>query len=165
MTLQHFFTTRAVVFIILFLVFGLFAYTSYAPTPLNMTATSTPVAVENTTPPTFVWKSEAATTTNLDGLPKTTVFVEATYADGSVVRKQIDTPDGSCNVLEDSKIERLANTSIYQCYAAGFGYYYRIAKGESSYVIQRKGFEEGSPEYTPPEYPFENVGEFSFMVK
>lgn len=160
MTTSQFFKGRAIGFsIVIIIALAFFAYKKYTSgaIPPEPVATTT---VQNTELPVFTRKTEYSDSKNLDGLPKTKLSLEAKYADGTIQTKHIDTPDGSCNALDDREADQLASTTIFQCYAAGFGYRYKIVKGENSYVVMRKSFEEGSPEYNPPEQVYEAVAEF-----
>ncbi|MES2622960.1 MAG: hypothetical protein V4576_00970 [Patescibacteria group bacterium] len=156
---------KYIILAILFIIcIGYFALKTYPPAPTQpvdqvQTIPEEQVA-QNTVPPTFKWIGEPAAALNLDGLPKTNVFVEVTYSDGTVAKKLIDTPDGSCNDLKKADSDSVASTTIFQCYAAGFGYHYKIVRAERSYLVLRKGFEESGPEYTPPEMKYEPVSEF-----
>lgn len=161
MTLTKFFVGRAVVVSILFVLgAGVFVYKTYFTTTPSV---ETPVqeTVGTTEPPVFVWKYEKANTLNLDGLPKTNVFLEATYSNGVVERKLIATTDGGCNDLPESDKDSVPTSTDAQCYAAGLGYHFKVTKGSLSYLVQKKRFEEASPDYTPPVSVYEVVGEFS----
>ncbi len=98
---------------------------------------------------------------DLDGLPKTVIFVDVTYANGKTVSKKVDEVQGSCNDVDpDAKdYDMVAGTTKIQCYAAGFGEWYKIIKGADSYEVMRKEFAEGSPDFNPPEFPYETVVE------
>ena len=160
MTVTKFFIGRAIVVsILLVLGFGVFVYKTYFTTPPNA---ETPVqeTVGTTEPPVFVWKYEKANTLNLDGIPKTNVFLEATYSNGVVERTLIATTDGGCNDLPESDKDSVPTSTDAQCYAAGLGYHFKVTKGSTSYLVQKKRFEEASPDYTPPASVYEVVGEF-----
>jgi hypothetical protein len=163
MTIRQFFIGRAIVCTILVLI--AIVYVIYSTVITKPKHVETVRVVNPTVPsavPAFSWQTEKANENNLDGLPKTHVYVEATHANGKREKKLVDTPDGGCNALQESEPDSIAGTTVFQCYAAGFGYRYKITKGESSYLVMRKGFEEGSPEYTPKEQGYEKVAEFSF---
>lgn len=112
--------------------------------------------------PTFTWKFEPADTLNGDGNPNTNVFLDAKYSDGEVTSKLIQVSHGSCNELPDADSDSLLGTTNVQCYGAGFGFTFKITKGENSYLVMKKEFEEGSPDYDPPEQSYEVVSEFPF---
>ncbi len=102
---------------------------------------------------------------DLDGLPKTQVSLDVTYANGIVVSKRIEEVQGSCNNVDPQKedADRVVGTTKIQCYAAGFGEYYKIIKGINSYEVRRKHIEEGVPEVAPTEFNYETVAEFPLM--
>lgn len=102
---------------------------------------------------------------DLDGLPKTQVSLDVRHANGIVVSKRIEEVQGSCNPVDPQKedVDRVAGTTKIQCYAAGFGEYYKIVKGVNSYEIRRKHIEEGVPEVPPTEFKYETVAEFPLM--
>lgn len=118
------------------------------------------VHLESTMPPVFMWKYEKDDSFNLDGVPQTNIFLEATYPNGAVETKLIDTTESSCNDLPDSEEDSVLNSTTIQCYGAGLGYSFKITKGENSYFIERKMFEEALPDYDPPLYEYEVVSEF-----
>ena len=160
MTLTKFFLGRAVVVsILLVIALGVFVYKTYFTALVN-TEAPTQETIGTTEPPVFVWKYEKATTLNLDGLPKTNVFLEATYSNGAVERKLIATTDGGCNDLPESDADSVPTSNDAQCYAAGLGYHFKVTKGSASYLVQKKRFEEASPDYTPPASVYEVVAEF-----
>lgn len=108
----------------------------------------------------FDWIFEEADTLNGDGNPNTNVFLYAKYDDGEVVQKLIQVSHGSCNELPDADADSVPNTTNVQCYGAGFGFTFKITKGENSYLVMKKEFEEGSPDYDPPEQEYKVVSEF-----
>lgn len=109
----------------------------------------------------FTWRYQEGAL-NLDGIPGTKIFLDAMNANGKVLSKEIDEVDGSCNDIlpseEDTDI--VAGSSKIQCYAAGLGQWFKITKGENSYLVLRKTFEEALPDYTSPSYQYESVAEF-----
>jgi len=111
---------------------------------------------------TFTWIFEKAAMDNPDGIPKTNVALEVKYADGSVVKKNIETVDGSCNALADKDADSVASSTKIQCYAAGFGQWFKVTKGDGAYNVQRKNFEESTPEQTPTNYAYETLATFPF---
>ena len=117
------------------------------------------VPSEMTSPATsFAWRYEDGAE-DLDGLPKTMVFLDVTYANGKVVSGKVDEVQGSCNAVDPSKDDADITTGStkIQCYAAGFGEWYKIVKVDTSYEIRRKYFEEASPEMMPTDFPYETV--------
>lgn len=117
---------------------------------------------KETEAPIFTWRFEPADTLNGDGNPNTNVFLDAKYIDGEVVSKLIQVSHGSCNELPDADADNVPGTTIVQCYGAGFGFYFKITKGEKSYLVMKKEFEEGSPDYDPPVQEYKVVAEFPF---
>lgn len=162
MTFRPFSLDKAVVFSLLFLVgLGVFAYTSYlSHMPSEELVDS--VSGEAERPPRFMWKTGPDSSLNLDGLPQTAIFIEVTYSDGTVQKKLIDTVPSSCNVTDTSEKGSVEHSTTLQCYGAGLGYYFIVTRGEQAYLIQRKKFEEASPEYDPPAYVYETVEELPF---
>lgn len=164
MTLRGFFMGRAVVFtLLLVLGIGVYAYKAYRPSDQTseVAPPEAPESVESSEPPTFTWRFGESESLNLDGLPETDVFLEAKYSGGAVQSKLIDTTPGSCNALPDPDAGSIPGSDTIQCYSAGLGYRFKVTRGESSYLVQRKTFEEASPDYDPPSYEYEVVAEFS----
>jgi hypothetical protein len=112
--------------------------------------------VVSTESPTFTWRFENADTLNGDGNPNTNVFLDVKYSDGEVKSELIQVSHGSCNVLPDGKENNI------QCYGAGFGFRFKIVKGEKSYLVMKQEFDEGSPDYNPPEQEYKAVKEIPF---
>lgn len=111
---------------------------------------------------TFSWRFAEAKTNNLDGLPKTDIFLTITYNHRSI-EKLVDTVDGGCSLLEGQIFEGdISNAGSVQCYAAGFGQQYRVTQSKYVFFVERKFFEEASPDITPSVYEWEVVSEFSF---
>lgn len=117
--------------------------------------------VEDTIPPVFVWRYATSTERNPDGIPKTIVYLEVTYPNETPTRKLIDTTDGSCNDLPDSEADVAPYSTLIQCYYAGLGFKFKVVKIGSTYKVMRKQFEEGAPNQTPSNYPYETIIEFS----
>lgn len=160
MTLKEFFLGRALVLlVVLFLGFAFFVYQAYftARTPEPV---PDPVVQQSTQPPTFAWTFEDDDMLNPDGNPQTNIFLEATYSDGTLRKELIDTVPSSCTTLPDPEEGSVPNTSAVQCYGAGLGYVYKITEGEQSYRVERKQFEEASPEYEPPVSEYEVIAEW-----
>jgi hypothetical protein len=79
-----------------------------------------------------------------------------------VESKLIQISHGSCNELPDVDPDSVQGTTNVQCYGAGFGFVFKITKGEKSYQVMKKEFEEGSPGYDPPPQEYKVVAEFPF---
>ncbi len=161
---REFFIGRAIVLGILIVIgLGVFAYKTYFVKPELVTPSGILDSTETTSesrPPTFVWKFEEDDSLNPDGNPQTNVILEVQYPNGVEMRRlAIDTTPGSCNELYDTELDSVPGSANIQCYYAGLGYVFKITKGESAYLVQRKEFEEGSPEYEPPVSEFKVVFE------
>lgn len=139
---------------------GFLAFNNYIYNEKNKTPDTVQPSAEGTEPPVFFWRFEQADTLNLDGIPNTKVFLEATYSNGKVQGRLIDTNPGGCNELPDSEPDSLSGTKDVQCYVAGLGQRYKITKGVQSYEVKRKTFEEALPDYNPPAYEYDLVAEF-----
>jgi hypothetical protein len=116
-----------------------------------------PIVTTPTGDPTFTWQY---TYTTSGDFPKTHVALTATYPDSTTIKKDIDTPDGSCNEYASPDKDIYPRSTMIICYAAGLGHYYKVVQSNNAYLVQRKTFEEGSPQYTPPELPFETIARF-----
>lgn len=119
-----------------------------------------PTPITNNTPvgaPIFSWEYSPI---NDRDFPKTQVVLTATYPDNTRISKHIDTPDGSCNEYTSPDADIYPRSTMIICYAAGLGHYYKVVQDKGAYLVQRKTFEEGSPEYTPPELPFKTIERF-----
>lgn len=172
MTLRNFFVGRAVVLCVLLIIgLGVWGYMNYFSAAENTevnTVVPQPIVQQentNTEPPTFAWKYAVADSLNGDGNPETNVFLEAKYPGGAVETKLVDTTPGSCYDLPDAEKGSVAGTTTIQCYHAGLGYTFKITKGEKAYLVKRKTFEEGSPDYIPPETEYETVSEFPLFLQ
>lgn len=106
--------------------------------------------------PTFVWGFKDDDSLNLDGMPRTNIYLDAVYAE-TKDRTLIDTVDGGCTVLEE--IEAGSAVATAQCYWAGLGFRYKVVQGAASYQVQRQRFEESSPDYAAPEFEYETIVE------
>ncbi len=112
--------------------------------------------------PVFAWSYKKATSLNPDGMPNTDVFLTVNYGNGVTQTKLIDTTPGSCNDLPDRDADSVPNSTNIQCYAAGLGYRFKITKGSLAYLVQRKEFEEGTPESKPTTQKYQVVAEIPF---
>jgi hypothetical protein len=100
-------------------------------------------------PQSFEWKFEDADSLNLDGQPNTDVLVDVIYESGEVKAFLVDTQSGGCNALDSADEDNALGSKNAQCYGAGLGFTYKITKGEDSYLVERKKFEEALPDYNP----------------
>lgn len=164
-TLRNFFMGRGLVLLAL-VVFGLlfFIFKIYVFDVKNQVIEPS-LVVEDTNNGEvifFNWRYEPALTLNLDGNPNTNVFLEVAYANGVVKDKFIATTPMSCNTLTETKEIIAPNSSVAQCYGAGLGYLFKVTKGENSYSVERKTFEEALPDTKNPVYKYEAILEFAF---
>ena len=167
MTLRDFFVGRAAVFaFVLVVALGFFLVKTYVwpPAPAIAPETKSEEAAASREPSAFAWRFEKADSMNPDGNPETDVLLDIAYTDSTIESVLIDTTPGNCNELPDPEEQRVEGTGVVQCYAAGLGYRYKITKGESSYLIERKEFEEGSPEYVPVVQEYKIVSEIPFSA-
>lgn len=163
MTLRKFFLGRSLVFILLILIgVAAFLYMTYVSDAPERHTVEPVTQGEPTAASSFVWRFEEADSLNPDGMPETEICLDVTYTDGSVVTELVDTTHASCNALPDTDADSVPGTSNIQCYGAGLGYRFKITRGEESYLVQRKMFEEASPEYEPPVQEYETVSEIPF---
>ena len=167
MTLRRFFVGRAIVFSVLILLgLGVFAYQLYAPADdVDPIVSEETAEAEPAVAVSFAWSFETADSLNLDGNPNTDVYFEVTYSNDAKERLLVDTTAGSCNEVETEEEDVLAGTSVIVCYSAGLGYYFKVIESEEGYHIQRKMFEEASPEYTPPAYEYETIAVFPDVLR
>ncbi len=158
MTLKNFFVGRAIVLTaILILGGGIYLYASSKPAQLPAQSVTVPKNVTK-----FVWVYEADSSMNAYGQPQTNISVDVSYDDGSLWRYPIHTVPMGCNDVPELEPDNALNSTAMQCYAAGLGYTYKIAKGEASYLVQRKAFEEALPDQTPVTYEYHVVSEILF---
>ncbi|MBP7831708.1 MAG: hypothetical protein KA028_01690 [Candidatus Pacebacteria bacterium] len=162
--------------IIIIALFIIFRKPATAPTDVEQVGQNqTGPMTESVAPTAFAWRYEAAPTNNPDGIPQTKVFVDVMYpvtatAAATTESKLVDTTDGSCfdhnpsnaGTAQDDTKDKVAGTKVIQCYAAGFGYYFKIVRNGTSYEIMRKEFAEASPDFNPPEQPFVKIAEIPF---
>lgn len=164
MNIHEFYQKKAIGFIIVVIVFtiGYFVFSKISPkNQVNDGLVSNEVVNEiaPTGKPVFTWDFQRVE----DGdYPKTIVSVSAKYENDVIVKKEIDTAQGSCNVYDNPKKEVVYEKSeMIICYFAGLGHYYKIVENqEGKYDVQRRIFEEGSPDYNPPVLPFETIVQF-----
>lgn len=90
-------------------------------------------------------------------MPWVKISLSAKYDDGTSETKLIDTIEGSCVDYDKRDADVYPASTMIMCYYAGFGRYYKVVKKESGYEVQRKEFEEASPEYSPPVQDFQTI--------
>lgn len=116
-----------------------------------------PVSAKPSGEPAFAWTYR----TSFEGdIPRTAISLVAAYPDGSEVTKEIDAIAGDCNEYEEADADTYERSAMIICYYAGLGHYYKVIETDGSYLVQRKVFEEASPEYAPPPEEFETVAAF-----
>ncbi len=106
----------------------------------------------------FEWSYEAKG--EKDGIPHTIVSLLARYTDGTTEKKQIDEIEGGCNEYVTPDKDVYSGSKMIICYYAGFGRYYKIVQSGVNYLVERKEFEEASPEYNPPIEDFQTIAQF-----
>ncbi len=106
---------------------------------------------------TFEW---VYTTYTKDEIPRTDISIKATYEDGTTETKKVDTIQGSCNKYTERDADVYPSSQMIICYYAGLGRYYKVVKNENIYRVQRKEFEESSPDYSPPQQTFQTIIQF-----
>lgn len=105
--------------------------------------------------PTFSW---SYSTDESGEIPRTRITLRAMYFDGTSRTKEIDTVDGTCNVYPSPETDVYPKSDQIICYYAGFGLYYKVVvTGNGTYAVQRREFEEASPDYDPPVTGFETI--------
>lgn len=108
--------------------------------------------------PAFTWQYE--TSENQDGIPETKISIAAIYLSGTITRKDVDTVEGNCNEYTETNADMYENSTMIICYYAGLGRYFKVVKSDGSYLVQRRIFEEASPDYNPPVTKFETITTF-----
>lgn len=107
--------------------------------------------------PTFTWTYASS---SKDDIPYSTISLAAEYPDGSVQAREIDTVVGDCNEYAEADTDTYENSTMIICYYAGLGHYFKIVEADGTYLVQRKTFEEASPDYTPPIESFKTILRF-----
>lgn len=164
MNIHEFYQKKAIGFIIVVIVFiiGYFVFSKISPkNQVNDDLVSSEVVNEivPTGKPVLTWDLQYTDETEY---PETTLSLKATYENDVIITKEIDTAQGSCNVYDNPKKEVIYEKSeMIICYFAGLGHYYKIVENqEGKYDVQRRIFEEGSPDHNPPVLPFETIVQF-----
>jgi hypothetical protein len=120
-----------------------------------------PIVQENDENQRAVFFAWSYTTSEKDNIPYTTIRLTASSVGKEPVTKEIDTIEGGCNEYEDRDTDVYQNSIMIICYYAGLGRYYKVVEeDDGGYAVQRKVFEEGSPDYVPPEQNFETIARF-----
>ncbi|HRH55703.1 MAG TPA: hypothetical protein PK609_02450 [Candidatus Paceibacterota bacterium] len=107
--------------------------------------------------PSFEWSYKAFTENEI---PYSRISLTAEYPNGATDRKEIDTIAGGCNEFIEPDADVYPQSTMIICYYAGLGHYYKVVEGDGAYLVQRKVFEEASPEYNPEPEEFEVIAQF-----
>lgn len=107
--------------------------------------------------PTFTWKFSPH---DEGEIPYTDIALEARYPDGTQRVAQLGTIEGGCNAYEPKDADAYERADMLICYYAGLGRYYKVVATGREYLVQRRIFEEGSPEYEPPVREYETIARF-----
>ncbi|HEY1041178.1 MAG TPA: hypothetical protein VGE63_00430 [Candidatus Paceibacterota bacterium] len=107
--------------------------------------------------PVFAW---SYTPSEKNEIPQSTISLTATYPNGAKQTKEIETIEGGCNEYPEPDKDVYKQSQMIICYYAGFGRYYKVVESNGAYLVQRKEFEEGSPEYNPPQQEFKTIAQF-----
>ena len=94
-------------------------------------------------------------------IPRSEISLVARYENGTVQERVIDTIQGGCSVYGEPDADIYEGSEMIICYYAGLGYYFKVTETDEAYVVQRKVFEEASPDYSPAPEPFEAVAWFA----
>jgi hypothetical protein len=105
---------------------------------------------------TFAWTYAPS---DVDGIPHSAIGLAITFPDGTVRSKAIDDIEGGCNDYPLPDADVYAGSTMITCYYAGLGRYFKIVESDDGYLVQRRIFEEASPDYSPPDLPFETIAE------
>ena len=145
--------------ILIILVAGFFAFNSYIynekQAPVDQATEETPAVALGE--PTFEWKHESFTE---EEIPRTTISLEARYENGTVIETEIDTIQGGCNEYVEPDDDVYEGSEMIICYYAGLGHYFKVVDSSQAYLVQRKVFEEATPDYSPEPEPFETIAQF-----
>lgn len=107
--------------------------------------------------PTFTWSYREFEN---ESIPYTEIVLTATYENASPDTRIIDTVEGNCNAYEPRDPDVYERSTMIICYYAGLGRYFKIVEGAEGYRVQRKVFEEASPDYAPPHQAYETITRF-----
>lgn len=107
--------------------------------------------------PTFEWVYASFESGEI---PRTKISLTATYPNGAIVTKEIDTIEGGCNAYPEPDKDVYVKSEMIICYYAGFGRYYKIISTNGEYLVKRKEFEEATDDYNPPKQDFATIEKF-----
>ena len=130
------------------------------PTGATTSQATTSAPITRSSAPSFHWGYEQLGKAGEDEIPRAKVSLTARYADGTETTKEIDTIDGSCNTYTDYEPGIYPRSQMIICYYAGFGRYYKVVESEGAYLVQRREFEEATPDHDPPQQEFQTIARF-----
>jgi len=107
--------------------------------------------------PVFKWSFEEG---EEEGIQQTSISLTATYENGTSDTKLIAAIEGGCNSYENADSDVYEHSTMIICYYAGLGRYFKVIEDGEGYVVQQRMFEEASPDYNPPQRPYENLTRF-----
>jgi hypothetical protein len=107
--------------------------------------------------PSFQWSYQEFEESEI---PRTTITLTARSSDGVSQTKEIDTIEGGCNEYAEPDVDAYSTSTMIICYYAGLGRYYKVVEQDGTYLVQRKIFEEASPDYVPVQNEFETIASF-----
>lgn len=107
--------------------------------------------------PKFTWEYRSF---EREEIPRTAVTAVATYGNGDRETREAGEVDGSCDIEPGGAEAIGVRAEVILCYYAGGGSYFMIVEESGGYAVQRRDFDEGSPDYEPPVLPFETVARF-----
>ena len=140
--------------ILIVLALGIFYFTQKSKKDLHVVA-PTPTDKTNAR---FEWVYESKG--EKDGIPQTTVSLAGHYVDGTSDKTYIDDIEGGCNEYASPDKDVYKGSTEIMCYYAGFGIYYKVVQSGEHYLVQKKEFEEASPDYNPPVQEFKTILQF-----
>lgn len=116
-----------------------------------------PLEAESVPPgSTFEWTYVPS---DVAGIPHTAIGLDITFPDGDVRAKTVDDIEGGCNEYPMPDADVYAGSTMITCYYAGLGRYFKIVESDGGYLVQRRIFEEASPDYDPPAQAYETIAE------
>lgn len=107
--------------------------------------------------PIFLWEYSAY---EIEGILHTRISLTASYPSGAAITKTIDDIEGGCNEYSELDEDVYRHSTMIICYYAGLGRYYKVIADGDGYVVQRKEFEEASPDYSPPQQEYQDIATF-----
>ncbi len=96
----------------------------------------------------------------IDSILYSEISLTAEYENNVTETKLIDRVEGSCNEYEERDVDVYEKSQMIICYYAGLGRYFKVVQVADGYVVQRKVFEESTPDYEPRVEEYETVTRF-----